>query len=675
MITAKSIGVLGSGVMGTKLAQKIAQEGLQVILVDVKPEIVERSLDTIERRLTNEARDAEGFGEDPKDVLARIQITTDPALLKRAKLVLEAVTEDKDTKKAALRHIGEICSKETVFATSTCTLRVSDIAKAIPNPGRVLGLHYFDHAGHIPIIEVVRGTETPDATLKWGLEAVQAFGCASIVSKDTPGCIVNRLTIAVFNEAVRLSVDGQINLQTIDAAAREVLGVSTGPFAMMNALGIQAVERIAAGLYELGEPYIPPRRLTVQATSGAPWDLVGDVDKARKQEAADALLGTAIVTGASIFQDDISRLEDIELGAKLGAGWHMGPFELANALGPPRADQLASTVAQSRGFHVPPVLIERAETATPWSLRYIDLTVQDGVAAITINRPDVMNALCEPAIDQLAQAVDKVGQDPTVRAVVFSGAGKALACGLQPEGIADRLRAGKLDDVITLFGKIQAILRRIEAMDKMTIVRASGLTLGGGLELGLACKVMVSGPRARFAFPETGQGIHPGLGGTQRLPRKVGKSIGKYLILTGDVISAQAAYRLGIVDALADDEKGVDQIIGEIAAGDGFVQEDLAPTAEELAKISLFNAQNSHATLAGKLPDENGAAKQTAAALAIKAPVALKLADKLIEDGLALDLERALNWELSSLKLILQTGDALRGLESNGHERPVFRGE
>ena len=145
--------------------------------------------------------------------------------------------------------------------------------------------------------------------------------------------------------------------------------------------------------------------------------------------------------------------------------------------------------------------------------------------------------------------------------------------------------------------------------------------------------------------------------------------------MTGEELSAEAAFRLGIVDVLAEEEENIEQIIAELASGEDLMADDGAPTDEELKKISLFNPKNSRATLQGELVNDSKEAEHVKKALTSKAPIALKLADKLIEDGLSLELEKSLNWELASLELILGTKDALKGLESVGLDPPKFSGE
>jgi enoyl-CoA hydratase/carnithine racemase len=246
---------------------------------------------------------------------------------------------------------------------------------------------------------------------------------------------------------------------------------------------------------------------------------------------------------------------------------------------------------------------------------------------------------------------------------------------LEPGYIVKKLKQGKIEDILSAHHLAGQVFTRISMLPQTTIARTDGVTMSSGVELGLACDLILAGPRAVFVFPETGWGIHPGFGATQRLPRKVGKAIGKYILLTGEVLDAASAFRLGIVDAVADSEEAIDTIIADLATGESLSAEDAIPSEEELAAISLFNSRNSSTTLEGDLSDDNPAAKRISNILKGKAPVALTLVNKLIDDGLSLDLQKALHWELASLELILQTKDALIGLESIDKDDPTFKGE
>src|SRR5438046_7164367 len=171
--------------------------------------------------------------------------------------------------------------------------------------------------------------------------------------------------------------------------------------------------------------------------------------------------------------------------------------------------------------------------------------VRDAIAFITINRPDKLNALNDQVVDELADAAERVASEPAIRGAILTGAGqKAFVAGAD---IADLAKQGPFDGKARAL-RGQAMLRRFETCGKPVVAAINGYALGGGCELAMACHLRIASETARFGQPEVKLGIAPGYGGTQRLPRIVGKGNALYLILTGEMIDPQEAYRIGLVN-------------------------------------------------------------------------------------------------------------------------------
>jgi enoyl-CoA hydratase len=178
------------------------------------------------------------------------------------------------------------------------------------------------------------------------------------------------------------------------------------------------------------------------------------------------------------------------------------------------------------------------------SYEMLELDVSDGVATITINRPDKLNALNAQVIGELGQAVDEVRKDAQVSGVIVTGAGRAFIAGADiselsgqtPRAAVQRARRG------------QGIFRSFETLQKPVIAAVNGFALGGGCELAMACHVRIASEHAKFGQPEVKLGICPGYGGTQRLPRLVGRGRALQLLLTGEIIDAAEAFRIGLVN-------------------------------------------------------------------------------------------------------------------------------
>ena len=185
--------------------------------------------------------------------------------------------------------------------------------------------------------------------------------------------------------------------------------------------------------------------------------------------------------------------------------------------------------------------------------------LKDGIAFITVNRPDKLNALNDQVMLELGKAAEQIATEAEIRGAILTGAGpKAFVAGAD---IGDLARQGPFDGKARA-QRGQGVLRRLETCGKPVIAAINGFALGGGCELAMACHMRIASENAKFGQPEVKLGIAPGYGGTQRLPRLVGKGIAMHLILTGEMIDAQEAHRIGLVnkvvpaaDLLAEAEK------------------------------------------------------------------------------------------------------------------------
>jgi enoyl-CoA hydratase/3-hydroxyacyl-CoA dehydrogenase len=256
---------------------------------------------------------------------------------------------------------------------------------------------------------------------------------------------------------------------------------------------------------------------------------------------------------------------------------------------------------------------------------------------------------------QLDRCIDELNSRTDIRKIFIHGKGKAFIAGADIKFFLDAIAADDLPRVqsFTEFG--QQVLNKISASDKTTYAYLDGLALGGGLELSLACDYRIGTRKSVLAFPETGIGIYPGLGGTQRGSRLIGVARAKQLIASGQFINAKKAFSLGLIDTVIDpvfDWRELAELSLDKAQA-GRVEE----TPEEL-EFAAFDGDFSHPLLA-----REGFEKQ-AKGITRKAPIAMKMAMDLIDQGSKLDLQDGLQLELDGLKSIFATQDARIGLSS-----------
>jgi enoyl-CoA hydratase len=184
----------------------------------------------------------------------------------------------------------------------------------------------------------------------------------------------------------------------------------------------------------------------------------------------------------------------------------------------------------------------------------VRLETSNGVARVTLDRPDALNALSRAVLDELDAAVERIESDATIHGAVVTGAGRAFVAGADIAEIASLDR----DSGREFARRGQAVFSRVEAQSKPIVAAVNGFALGGGCELAMACHVRIASSRAKFGQPEVKLGILPGFGGTQRLPRLVGRGMASRLILSGQQIPADEALRIGLVDEVVEPEKLLD---------------------------------------------------------------------------------------------------------------------
>lgn len=678
MSQIKKIGVVGAGNMGSGIVQKIAQEGIPVVMVDLKDEFVQRGLGTI-RRLLQEGVERKIFKPEQVDqILSRVTGTTDFKALADADIVIEAVFEDKQVKTDLFKKLDQICSPQTILATNTSSFYVRDFADKTSRPDRFVGLHYFYHPAKNRLLEVIPHSGTSPETVEKSLLAAKLHGKTSILVKDAPGFAVNRFFVPFLNEAARMLEENLADIPTIEAAAKQAFKIGMGPFELMNVTGIPIAVHAATTLgNELGPFYAPASILKAQMEKKANWILEGKVDESKVPALADRFLGVCLGVAAALVDEGVASIEDTDRGAKIGLRWILGPFEIMNKIGIGKTHEVVQAIGRKYpDFKMPAILEKQHRLGKPFEFNFVDLEVKNGIAYVTLNRPEAMNALNETVVAQLERRFAEAEANAGVKAIVFQGAGKAFVAGADIRYFVEKIKAGRISDIVAFTRKGHELLLRIEESKKLTIALLDGLSLGGGSELALACQAIVATPAGSMAFPETGIGIFPGLGGMLRMARHVGPALAKYFVFTGAFISAADALALGIVTKLVE-SAGVDAAIQSLAVAgkpDKFRTRDIPEKFKAFA--ALFGPGSVATLLSGKIPAGANAelAGKVVKTLGYKAPLALRIADEIVDQQAPLPMRAAVEIELGRLKDIFSTADALEGLSSAGRRRPEFKG-
>ena len=678
MSQINKIGIIGAGNMGSGIAQKMAQEGLRVVMVDLEEEFVERGLENIKQMLAEGVQRKIFTAEQVHDILSRIIGTTDFQTVADADLVIEAVFEDKKVKSDLFQNLDKICSQKTILATNTSSFYVREFAEQTSRPDRFVGLHYFYHPAKNRLLEVIPHNGTSTETLEKSLLAAKLHGKTSIVVRDAPGFAVNRFFVPFLNEAARMLEEGIANIPTIEAAAKQAFKIGMGPFELMNVTGIPIAVHSSTTLgNELGPFYATAEILKGQMEKNENWDLSGDVDESKIPEVIDRFYGVCLGVAAALVDEGVASIEDTDRGAKIGLRWTMGPFEIMNTIGIDKTYDAAAAVAEKYpDFTIPRVLAEQKKLGKPFEFNFVDLQIKNKIAFITINRPEAMNALNQTVVSQLDNRFSEAENNPDVKAVIFQGAGKAFVAGADIRYFVNKIKADQIQDIYDFTRIGQELLLRIENSAKLTIALLDGLSLGGGSELALACQAIIATPAASMGFPETGIGIFPGMGGMARLARFAGPELAKYYVFTGKQINAEDAKALGIITKLVASSEVDIAINTQIEEGKPDKYQERRPPDRFQSLVALYTKINVEKLLAGMPPSgatEELAAK-TAKILATKAPIALKLANEIIDQQAGKSMREAVEIEMGHLFDIFSTADALEGLSTMGRKRPEFKG-
>ena len=252
------VGVIGSGLMGSGIAQVAAYHGFEVTLVDISQAKVDSAVEGIQRRLQREAERGRITAEDCEASSQRLHGSADIGTLHsmaRVDAVIEAVVEDLEVKSSVFRRLGEVCTPDALLASNTSSLPLSDLAAASRRPERVIGLHFFNPPWALKLVEIVSTASTTDETLADAMRFCERLGRVPVQVKDTPGFIANRLLVPFIFDAIDLLDSGVSSAEDIDNACKVGLNHTMGPLATADLIGLDTLKLIAESMFEeYGEP-------------------------------------------------------------------------------------------------------------------------------------------------------------------------------------------------------------------------------------------------------------------------------------------------------------------------------------------------------------------------------------------------------------------------------------
>jgi enoyl-CoA hydratase / 3-hydroxyacyl-CoA dehydrogenase len=625
-----AVAVLGAGNMGSGIAQACAQAGFIVRVRDVDAPSIAKGRERIDGMLTGAIQRKKMTTRQREDVLARITFTQSlEDAVRGAALVIEAVFEEVPVKRAVFEQMAPFVGPETIVATNTSSLSVTELGKGFPTPSRFAGLHFFYPAAINKLVEIIPGADTDPATTAELERFCFLLRKIPITTADRAGFCVNRFFVPYLNEAARMAEEGVASLSTIEEAGRETMGSSLGPFELMNLTGIPIAFHSQSSLHRaFGPAYAPAKRLEEQFRSGALWDWKSPPVEPEKKGAVRArFLGLTIGIATELVQEGVASPEATDRGAVVGLRRKWGPFAQLNAVGLSDGLALVEAYAAPWGdaFPIAAGLRDRVGAGEHrWPMRCVRVERQGPVAWVLLDRPEVLNSLNSELLVQVETTFASLEHEPGIRAVVLAGSSPVFAAGAD---IAE-MEAKTLAEGVE-FGFIgQRVAERVERFPAPVIALVEGYALGGGLELALAADFIVAAEGAQLGLPEVTVGIHPGMGGATRLTRLIGRARTKYLTYTGVPVSAEEAFRLGFV-------------------------------------VKLFPAGTARAET-----------QQLAELIASRAPLGVRWVKQVIDRGLDASLASALHLEGESAGHTFGTSDRTEGMRAFLERRqPNFQGK
>lgn len=381
-MTVARVGVLGAGTMGRGIAQLAALGGYETVLYDVAPELAEAGAEGLRAALDKGAERGRWSVDEAIEAAARVETASELGDLAGCGLAIEAASEKLQLKREIFTNLAAAVGSETVFASNTSSLRVSEIAAGVPNPERLVGMHFFNPPALMKLVEVVAAERSSEAALAATTEVAERMGRTPIRAKDSPGFVANRLARPFSLESLRMLGDGVADTATIDRAVRLGGGFRMGPFELLDLIGLDVnleiarsffaqgseperwrpspiqEELVAAGrfgrksghgYYEHGEGHErePDPDLGIAAPTLDPAELA-KIDPAA-EEILTRLFAQIANEAAFALEEEVASPEDMETAMRLGFNWPLGPLAIANLIGPDRAADLLEELQREKG--------------------------------------------------------------------------------------------------------------------------------------------------------------------------------------------------------------------------------------------------------------------------------------------------------------------------------------
>ena len=243
------VAVIGSGIMGNGIAQVMAMSGYETVLVDVQQEALDRAKTTMEKNI-GRVVDKQGLETTVEEVMQRVQLTTDIQHVSNAEVVVEAIVEKMEAKKALLQQLDEVCEPKTIFASNTSSLSVTEMGAATKRPDKVAGMHFFNPVPVMELVELVKGADTSDETMAVLQRLTEAMNKQTILVNDAPLFVVNRILIPMLSAAMFVYEEGIASAEDIDQGMKLGTNQPIGPLRLADMIGLDTLLAVQQSLLD-----------------------------------------------------------------------------------------------------------------------------------------------------------------------------------------------------------------------------------------------------------------------------------------------------------------------------------------------------------------------------------------------------------------------------------------
>ncbi|MDP8003239.1 MAG: 3-hydroxyacyl-CoA dehydrogenase NAD-binding domain-containing protein [Caldisphaera sp.] len=615
----KNVAIIGSGTMGHGIAEVFAIYGYNVRMEDISDDILNAALKDIRDSLIKLEQKNSLNGKSADEVMSKIStFTSIEKAVKDADLVIEAVPEIEDLKKRIFSEVEKYAKRETIIASNTSNIRITDIAKNLKYRDRIAGMHFFNPPPLMKLVEVIKAEETSDDVIETLVEIVKKIGKYPLrVMKDTPGFVVNRIN-APESLLFCLYLDHKVaSPEEIDAYFK-AQGLPMGPYELMDYVGIDVVydsmEYFTKTLHKdygkcktIRELY-KNKQLGKKTGKGFyDWSKgrpTIDLKKATDKVSIMDVLALEINEAVKLIEEGVANPEDIENGVKYGMNRPYGPISVAKSFtsmeikskleelskkydcevfAPANAikngmlrDAIEGRLKGKEETKQKEITQQKENLLSTEQFKTIKIEkYSNKIAKIILNRPKY-NLINGELLEEMEKAIKTMWNDPEINVVIITGEGNVLSAGADLNEFV-----GSSFQFLENSRKGERVFQLLSEIPKLTIAVMKGFALGGGFEMSLACDLRVGTEDVQIGFPEVTLGLVPGWGGTQRLSRIVGLGKAMELIVTSERINGKEAFSLGILNRIY---KNPDEEVIELAKS---ISEKSAPIAVAMTKRLL----------------------------------------------------------------------------------------